>query len=164
MLFTKEENKILQENNISEKVIKIFENHFQAKLEDSTITNKDLDLAIVKIQKEMLEMRNEFNLKMKDLEIKLSSIESNLEIKMSSIESNLEIKMSSIESNLEIKMSSIESNLEIKMSGLEVKMSGLESNMNKIETRIVWKILAILVSLLSPFYIQLLINIYKIAL
>ena len=112
MLFTKEENKILQENNISEKVIKIFENHFQAKV-DSIVTNKDLDLAIVKIQKEMLEMRNEFNLKMKDL---------------------------------------------------EVKMSGLESNMNKIETRIVWKILAILVSLLSPFYIQLLINIYKIAL
>ena len=130
MLFTKEENKILQENNISEKVIKIFENHFQAKV-DSIVTNKDLDLAIVKIQKEMLEMRNEFNLKMKDLEVK---------------------------------MSNIESNLEIKMSGLEIKMSGLESNMNKIETRIVWKILAILVSLLSPFYIQLLINIYKIAL
>ena len=105
MLFTKEENKILQENKISNKVIKIFENRFQAKV-DSIVTNKDLDLAIVKIQKEMLEMRNEFNLKMKDL----------------------------------------------------------EANMNKIETRIVWKILAILVSLLSPFYIQLLINIYKIAL
>ena len=72
----------------------------------------------------MLEMRNEFNLKMKDLEIKMSNIESNLEL----------------------------------------KMSGLETKMNKIETRIVWKILAILVSLLSPFYIQLLINIYKISL
>ena len=153
MLFTKEENKILQENNISEKVIKIFENHFQAKLADSVVTNKDLDLAIVKIQKEMLEMRNEFNLKMKDLEIKMSNIESNLEIKISSIESNLEIKMK----DLEVKMSGIESNLELKMSGLETKM-------NKIETRIVWKILAILVSLLSPFYIQLLINIYKISL
>ncbi len=156
MLFTKEENRTLHESNFSDEAIHILEHRFSGIA--NNISNKDLDLAVVRIQKEMLEMKIEIQREISDNNSKLQKemLEMKIEIQkeISDNHSKLQKEMLEMRNEFNLKFKEIEERIVNSELKLELKIS-------KSETMVVWKILGVMIGLLSPFYYQLILQIYK---
>ena len=120
MLFTKKENITLHESNLTDEAIEVIEKHLNI-IDNKNITNKDLDLAVVNIQKEMLEMRN----------------------------------------NFQKEMAEMRNEFNLKLKDLELKITKVEEKISKTEARLTWRIFAMLITVLSPFYYQLISQLVK---